>query len=307
MDTVERTSRASAMGRPVPGPLLAPLQGVKVAPEAMATLRESLARDGYLYLRGLLPEKEVLAARQAILERLEAVDEIAVPAAAGIATGRSRRRELHADLGKFWRSVSEEPALRRVTAGPELTAVGAALFGEPARSHDYLFLRCASRGKATGIHCDAPFFTRMTPRVVTCWCPLGPVPLENGPVFVLEGSHQAADLTARAEGFDVARDKDRNAILAEDPVTVAEQRGCRLLSADFEPGDILAFGMFTYHGAFDNLAPLGRVRLSCDVRMQPAGDPLDPRYFGPEPLGTTGVGYGELNGAKPITEDWHVR
>src|SRR5437879_2280722 len=82
-------------------------------------------------------------------------------AAAGIATGRSRRRELHVNLGKFWRSVSEEPALRRLTAGPELAALGAALFGEPARSHDYLFLRCASRGKATGIHCDAPFFTRM--------------------------------------------------------------------------------------------------------------------------------------------------
>jgi hypothetical protein len=295
------------MGRPVPGALLAPLQGVKVTPDSMATLPGRLARDGYLYLRGLLPEREVLAARQAILGRLEAVDEIAAPAAAGIATGRSRRRELHADLGKFWRSVSEEPALRRLTAGPELAALGATLFGEPARSHDYLFLRCASRGKATGIHCDAPFFTRMTPRVVTCWCPLGPVPLENGPVFVVEDSHRAADLAARVEGFDVARDKDRKAILAEDPVTVAEQRGCRLLSADFEPGDVVAFGMLTYHGAFDNLAPLDRVRLSCDVRIQPAGDPLDPRYFGPEPRGTTGIGYGELNGAKPITEDWHVR
>src|SRR5258705_8068355 len=118
MDTVERTSRASAMGRPVPGPLLAPLQGVKVAPEAMATLPERLARDGYLYLRGLLPEKDVLAARQAILERLEAVDEIAGPAAAGIATGRSPRREMHADLRKFFRSGSEEPAPRPPTAGP---------------------------------------------------------------------------------------------------------------------------------------------------------------------------------------------
>ena len=124
---------------------------------------------------------------------------------------------------------------------------------------------------------------------------------------MLEGSHQAADLAARAEGFDVARDKDRKAIMAEDAITLAEQRGCRLLSADFAPGDVVAFGMLTYHGAFDNLAPHGRVRLSCDVRIQPAADALDPRYFGPEPLGTTGVGYGELNGAKPITEDWHVR
>src|SRR5436305_567232 len=84
---------------------------------AMAGLPQRLARDGYLYLRGLLPEEAILAARQAILGRLEAVDEVAAPATAGIATGRSRRRELHADLGKFWRSVSEEPALRRLTGG----------------------------------------------------------------------------------------------------------------------------------------------------------------------------------------------
>jgi ectoine hydroxylase-related dioxygenase (phytanoyl-CoA dioxygenase family) len=297
----EPASRASVLGRAVPPARLAPLRASPAAVPA------ALARDGYLYLPGLLPALAVLAARQAILARLEAVDEVAAPAVAGIATGRSRRRALHADLGEFWRSVSEEPALRRLTHGPELAAIGAALFGEPVRAQDYLFLRCAGRGKATGVHCDSPFFTRLTKRVVTCWCALGPVPLEDGPLFVVEGSHEAADLAARVDGFDVARDKDRKATLAEDAITLAEQRGCRLLSADFAAGDVVVFGMLTYHGAFDNASPLGRVRVSCDVRLQPAADPLDPRYFGPEPLGTTGVGYGELNAAKPIPEDWHVR
>src|SRR5258708_6573183 len=134
MDSVERVGRASAMGRPVPATLLARLQGITVAPAVMATVPERLARDGYLYLRGLLPEKDVLAARQAILERLEAVDEIAPPAAAGVATGRSRRRELHADLGKFWRSVSDEPALRRLTAGAGPPAPRATPFRRPPRA-----------------------------------------------------------------------------------------------------------------------------------------------------------------------------
>ena len=31
------------------------------------------------------------------------------------------------------------------------------------------------------------------------------------------------------------------------------------------------------------------------------------RYFGADPGGTTGAGYGELNGAKPLTEPWHIR
>ena len=35
--------------------------------------------------------------------------------------------------------------------------------------------------------------------------------------------------------------------------------------------------------------------------------PKDPRYFGVNPGGTTGAGYGELNSARPLNEDWHIR
>ena len=135
------------LGRPVPAHLLGPLRAsATTEPAARQAWAATLAEDGYLFLPGLLPAAEVLAARRAILGRLEGVDEIATPAEAGIATGRSRRRELHPDLGRFWRSVSEEPALRRLTHGPELAALGATLLGEPARAYDYLFLRCAGRG-----------------------------------------------------------------------------------------------------------------------------------------------------------------
>ena len=51
----------------------------------------------------------------------------------------------------------------------------------------------------------------------------------------------------------------------------------------------------------------GRVRVSCDVRWQSAAMPLDLRYFGANPGGTTGAGYAELNGAKPLDQPWHVR
>jgi ectoine hydroxylase-related dioxygenase (phytanoyl-CoA dioxygenase family) len=74
-----------------------------------------------------------------------------------------------------------------------------------------------------------------------------------------------------------------------------------------EAGDLIVFDMFTMHGSLDNHSPLGRVRLSCDVRWQPAADPVDPRYRGDHPPGTTGAGYGELNGAKPLDLPWHVR
>mgnify|MGYP001316811239 CR=1 FL=1 len=50
-----------------------------------------------------------------------------------------------------------------------------------------------------------------------------------------------------------------------------------------------------------------KIRLTCDVRFQPKNEPKDPRYFGLNPGGTTGAGYGELNSARPLNENWHNR
>ena len=93
----------------------------------------------------------------------------------------------------------------------------------------------------------------------------------------------------------------------DNPAELARQRGVRMLTADFRAGDVVLFSMKLLHGTLDNQSPIGRTRLSCDVRWQPSSDPVDPRYSGPEPSGTTGIGYAELNGAKPLNESWHQR
>ena len=75
----------------------------------------------------------------------------------------------------------------------------------------------------------------------------------------------------------------------------------RLLSTDFEAGDVVVFSGFTLHGSLDNNSPDERVRLSCDVRYQPAADPhTDERYFGVDPKGSKGGGYADMRGAKPL-------
>lgn len=296
-----------SQGEPVPDGMMGELVDSSALFPDTAALRARLEADGYLFLRGLHDAAAVTAARREVFARLEAVGEVAPPAVKGIFTGASRRREAVDDLGIFWRSVSEGPRLRAVTHGPRIRAVMGRILGAPARPHDYMFLRPAPVGRATGPHCDYPFFTRATERVVTVWTALGPVPLCDGPVVVVEGSHRFDDLVAETRGFDVARDDDRRATRPESHIAFAHARGARLLSADFGPGDMLVFGMFTWHGALDNHSLIGRIRLSSDVRFQPAGEPEDPRYFGPAPGGTTGAGYGELNGAKPLTEPWHAR
>ena len=296
-----------AFGRDLPSEMVGELSDVSALLATPERLRERLATDGHAFLKGALDEGEVMAARHAVFERLREVGEIAAPARDGIATGTSRRRGLAADLGRFWKSVVDMSALRRVTNGPRLGRVMDAVWGEPACGMDYLFLRAGAPGSATGLHYDFPFFTRTTPRMYTVWIPIGPVPVTEGPLMVVEGSRHFDDILEHLRGFDIALDDTRKAEVSHDPVAFALERGCRFLTADFEAGDILVFDMFTLHGSLDNRSPVGRVRLSCDVRYQPAADPRDPRYFGPDPGGTFGGGYGELNGAKPLDEPWHRR
>ena len=57
--------------------------------------------------------------------------------------------------------------------------------------------------------------------------------------------------------------------------------GLRWLTGDYRAGDLLTFSMHTAHLGLDNNA--NRIRLSCDIRYQPASEPADPRWIGADP------------------------
>lgn len=301
------TSAARVHGRTVPTGLLGELRDSTALRDDDGGLQSRMAADGYVLIRGAVEPAQALAAREEALSRLAEVDEIGEPAAEGIFTGRSRRRELFPDLGAFWKSVSEGPALRRVTHGPELRGLLSRILGKPARPHDYLFLRIGTPGKATDLHYDLPFFCRGSERVCTLWIALGDVALEQGPLMVLENSHSFEDLIAPIRSIDYDSKAAPRVAARDDAVSLVQKRGTRLLTTHFHPGDAVVFGMTLMHGSLDHHSAQAPVRVSCDIRFQPESDPTDPRYFGPNPTGTTGAGYGELNGAKPLTDSWHVR
>ena len=294
-------------GQPVPPELMGELTDSTALMGNPPALRARFLDDGYLFLKAILPRAAVLEARCEVFQRLVQVGEIAEPAQAGIATGASQRAEREPDLGRFWKSVSEGTRLRFISHGEAMSAIMSLVFGEPARPQDYMFLRAAIPGRATGLHFDYPFFTRAHDQVATVWLPFGDVPVSEGPLVLVEGSNRFRDLIDPMIGFDISRDNTRKADLGSSAIDFAKARGARLLTRDFEAGDIALFGMYTAHGSLDNHSDINRVRLSCDVRWQPASLPLDERYFGANPPGTTGAGYAELNGAKPLTQDWHVR
>lgn len=273
------------------------------------TLRKRLHDDGYLFLRDVVDPAVILAAREEVFSRLVEVGEIRSPASAGIATGESQREELVDDLIEFWKSVSEGPVLRKVSHGAQIRALMETVYGEPSLPQDYLWVRPRSVGWSTGFHYDHPFFARGSRNIYTVWIPLGDIPYSDGPLMLVEDSHKFDDLIGPIHDRDdqingspkVAEQAAFEGEWTQDPVSFAMKRNVRMLSTEFRTGDVLIFGMNMLHGSMDNRSTVGQVRLSCDVRYQPASDPIDARYFGPHPTGQSGNGYGDMNSSKPLT------
>lgn len=295
------------------------LNGIAVPPDIVGELAvadkngdlgQQLAQHGYLLFRDLHDPNDVAAARIEVLQRLAEVGEIREPFEDGIASGTSRRRETYPtreDLGTFWRSVSEGPAVRSVINGSRITRLMSALFHEPAAHFTFAWLRAMTQGRASPLHIDHPYMNRGSKRLVTCWTPLCGIDLGNGSLYVLEGSHTWSDIRATFEGHDVDRDPSRPGHIEESPAKLARRKESRLLTSEFGLGDCLVFGMFTMHGSFDNNSETGTVRLSCDTRFQPASDPMDERFSGPNPPAHNGLGYACLSASLPMTETAALR
>jgi ectoine hydroxylase-related dioxygenase (phytanoyl-CoA dioxygenase family) len=291
---------ASSFGQDILPSMLGELRDSSSLVRDAPGMRARLNEDGYLFLRSALDPVQVMAARAEVLGRLLEVGEIREPAIDAIATGTSRREQLVGDLGAFWQSVCEGPALRRVThAGPMIELMERVL-GGPVRPFDFLWLRAMPPGRASAFHYDHVYMNRGSDHLLTVWTPLGDLPIEDGPILLMENSHRWDDIIAHCRGFDVDRDKTRPGHVTMEPVTFAHERGCRLLTAHFHPGDVLIMSMFMLHGSLDNASPINRVRLSCDTRYQPATDPIDERWIGPNPIGH-GNGYASVSGARPLT------
>ena len=295
------------------------MQGRQLAPELLENLTESrlsestnelqskFSAEQYLFLKNVFPKEPIEAARREVFGRLSEVGEIKMEGAEGIFTGVSHRTEVPEGLGEFWKSVSQGTALRAVSHGSLIQNVMDRLIDEPAVAHDYLFLRPAVPGRSTHLHYDFPFFARGSDRIVTVWTAYGDIPLEQGPLLVVDRSFEFTDLVEASQSVDYDSNDTPLVQIMQDPSKLASSRGVKLKTANFEAGDVIVFSMTLLHGSLDNRSPRGQVRLSSDVRWQPATDPVDPRYAGDNPPGTTGAGYGELNGAKPLTLDWHQR
>ena len=79
-----------------------------------------------------------------------------------------------------------------------------------------------------------------------------------------------------------------------------EEFGTRWLSTDYRLGDVMIFNTRNVHATLDNRSE--GFRLTIDVRFQPANDPVDPRFEGPNPVAHGARGTNIFKHSKQVTD-----
>lgn len=260
----------------------------------VTALKQRMQEDGYLLLRDFLDRDRVLAARRELLKKLDSVGLV------------GRRHSLidgiysgdNSQLGKidrrtYAKDLRSGPALREVVHRGRVIEFYEPFLGGPVRGLDYIWVRNVRVGSATPVHFDWVYMSRGTRNLYTSWIPMGDVPLSDGPLALLEGSHRLDEIQRTYGAYDVDRDglwkKEghpyKSGWFGKDVGRVQAELGGRWLTTEFRAGDMLLFGMFQLHCSLDNKSPENRIRLSTDTRYQLASEPADERWVGEDPFG----------------------
>ncbi len=237
-------------------------------------LRRRMRHDGYLFLRGILPQDEVLDLRRQFLE---------ICAEAGWT--RSGEDSLEAIAARdpvyddddddeyldVYARVQALEAFHRLKLDRNLIRIMEDLFQERVVPFPRTIARISFPDTAEHItqpHQDWIFVGGST-ETISCWIPLGDVPEAVGGLKVLAGSHKAGFLEPRPAGGSGGRTVD------VDPTLEWHHSG-------FRCGDILLFKMFTVHAAAANRTP-DKIRLSIDVRYTGTSHAIGERWLRADP------------------------
>ena len=272
----------------------------------MAELKVRMRQDGYLLLRNILTPETVLTAREAIVNYLEQNK--------ALVEGEPLMEAVMPKSGKEVRmtgqsAITHHPASLAVFENRRLFDFFRLYFGQDAVTYDYKWLRAVGNESFTGCHYDVVYMGRGSRNVHTVWIPIGNIPVNQGTLAILEGSHNLESFARLREtygGIDVDRDMISEGWFSSDPYEITDKFGGRWLTTEFNPGDVLIFGLFTMHASTTNLTD--KFRISCDIRFQPAGEEMDERWAGKKPVGHYAWGKDQEK-ERPITDlrkEWGI-
>ena len=245
------------------------------AQDDLDALRKRMHEDGYLWLRQLLPRAAVLEARRVLLEQMAARKLLTPgePVMEGVMPPGGRGMPMSGNRG-----LAHHSAVLAVVEHAALYRFFEAWFGKPALTFHFKWLRAVGNESYTGAHMDRVYMGRGSKRLHTVWIPLGDIPVPQGTLAVCAGSQRLGGY-ARIRNTYGRMDVDRDGVegwFSRAPLELSGRYGGCWLTTDFRAGDVVIFGMYLMHASTTNLTR--RFRLSCDVRFQPADDPVDPRW-----------------------------
>jgi hypothetical protein len=247
----------------------------------MPALRQRFEDDGYLFLRGLIDRDAVLRGRQSIIEEIVRQGSLLPGTDPNDAVVLPNGPYPHL-MGR--KGITHEPSVRRVLEGEELFKFYERFFGTAPLTFDYKWMRAVRAPDFTGAHIDVVYMGRgCTSNLRTTWIPFSDIPFEQGPLVLCVGSHKLPGFARLRETYgkmDVDRDLVKGSF-SSDPLEIIEKFGGKWQTANFRMGDVLLFGMYTLHSSLTNTSD--RYRISCDVRFQPANEPVDERWVGENP------------------------
>lgn len=249
--------------------------------EDAGALRSRIQDQGYLLVRQLHDRDEVLRVRREVLGHMARRGQLdpRAPLMDGVISP-----DLANAAGPGVREAAylRNDSLRALVYGPRIMSFFRRLFADEPLNYQFEWLRAPGSGSTTPIHCDAVFMGRGTPRLLTCWTPLGDITADMGPLALCLGSHKLQQVIDSYGRSDVDRDLTVG-YFTKDPAELVERFGCRWATTDFRAGDVVILTMHLMHASLTNTS--NRYRLSCDTRYQPASEPVDERWAGDKPIG----------------------
>ena len=227
-------------------------------------LAARIARDGYLFFRGLLPRDAVAKVRAQVLDHAARGGWLAEghPIEASVAEKSRACKDPEPRYLEVFKAMWQLEALHRLKHHPNLIAVFERLLGDQVLVHPLLvarniFPQTDSFDFTTGAHQDRIHIGGGTS--YAAWTPLGDCPRGKGSLIMAEGSHRDGVLD-----FTLAPG-------AGGLVLVDGLEG-RWVGSDFAMGDVVIFVDTIAHKALPNLTD--ELRQSFDARYQRLSDPI---------------------------------
>lgn len=233
-------------------------------------LRRRMQRDGYLFLRGLLPTAVVEGLRLQIL---------AIAQKAGWLKAGTPLADAIADLNGFcvepepaymqkYHAMYKLPEFHAIQHHPNLLGLFARMLDETVLPHPRIIGRTIFPQReafTTPPHQDfIPI--QGTADTYTAWIPLSDLPTELGGLQVAAGSHQHGV-------YEFQPAMGAGGLAVTDPL-----EGTWAYSP-FQQGDVLIFHSMTVHKGMPNTSD--RLRMSMDGRYQKVNDPIAPGSLQP--------------------------